>query len=114
MGECKGTATVLMLPSVREDENRENPSDLTTQRRLAQRLEGPVLSEQEGRSKEGSSFEKSVSEGKPQGEIMQGGRYLTEDGGSFCLMLVEFSLQGWRREGVMGGTQALKAGEEVR
>ncbi|XP_034862623.1 calpain-10 isoform X1 [Mirounga leonina] len=25
VGECKGTATVLMLPSVREDENREKP-----------------------------------------------------------------------------------------
>lgn len=67
MGECKGTATVLMLPSVREDENRGNPSDLTTQKRLAQRLEGPVLSKQEGRSKEGSSFEKSVSEGRLKG-----------------------------------------------
>lgn len=45
---------------------------------------------------------------------MQGGTYRTEDGGSLCLMLVEFSLQGWRMEGVMGGTQALKAGEGVR
>lgn len=30
-------------------------------------------------------------------------------------MLVEFSLQGWRREGVMGGTLALKkAGEGIK
>lgn len=42
------------------------------------------------------------------------GDSVREDGGSLCLMLVGLCLRGWKREGVMGGAQALETEEGVK